>query len=210
MRPTTGRIVLLATLVVAFLALTIWVEAGGSTALDVAARDHFRPHDVWGPAQLRADWLVEGLKPRNTFALLAAVAILLALRRRELRTAAWLVGLAGATIVTTLVVKVLTERPDPHHDLSTLGGSFPSGHVIGVLVCLAGCCLAVTGRPRWWCYALPAVVAALMGWALLLQGAHWLTDVLGGALWGTILLVAVSEALPRVGSPAASPRRTAG
>ncbi len=60
-------------------------------------------------------------------------------------------------------------------------GTFPSGHVWR-LTFLAGYAL---GRPGW---LLPAVVAALTGFAVVVRAGHALTDALGGAMLAMALL----------------------
>lgn len=173
---------------VAFLVLTVLVATGATQDLDVAARDYFRPDDVWGTTQIRVDVVVEGLKPRNMVPLLALVALVACVWRRSWRPAAYAVLLAGAVGVLTMVTKVVVERPDPHQDMTALGGSYPSGHTVTVLVCLGGAILVLQQRPRWWEWVLVGLAGVAMGIALLLQAAHWFTDVVGGLLLGLAVL----------------------
>ena len=69
--------------------------------------------------------------------------------------------------------------------MSAVGGSFPSGHMVSVLVCLGGALLVVQQRPRWWEWVLVGLVDLAMGLSLLLQAAHWLTDVVGAPFWAS-------------------------
>ena len=172
----------------AFVVLTALVAAGVTQDLDVAARDYFRPHDVWGDTQIRVDTIVEGLRPRNMVPVLVLAALLACVLRRTWRPAAYAALLAGVTGVLTMVTKEILSRPDPHQDMSATGGSFPSGHTIAVLVCLGGAMLVLQARPRWWEWTLVLVVDLAMGLSLLIQAAHWLTDVAGGLLLGLAVL----------------------
>lgn len=185
-----GLFVLAAVAAAAFVVLTLLVAADATRHLDVAARDHFRPHDVWGTTQMRVDVVVEGLKPSKMVPLLALVAVVACVRQRSWRPAAYAGLLAGVTGALTMVTKVIVERPDPHQDMTALGGSFPSGHTVTVLICLGGAILLLQERPRWWEWAAVGLVGVAMGVSLLLQAAHWFTDVVGGLLLGLAVLAA--------------------
>jgi membrane-associated phospholipid phosphatase len=101
--------------------------------------------------------------------------------------------LAGASMAVTLVVKFAIERPDPHGDVAASGGSYPSGHVVAVVVCLAGCIFVVWPRARWWLW-LPMVSATgLMITALIVSAAHWPSDVLAGTLLGLAVVTGGSR-----------------
>lgn len=223
-----GWFVLAAVAAVAFLVLTVLVATDATQDLDVDARDYFRPDDVWGTTQIRVDVIVEGLKPRNVAPLLVLVAVAVSLRRKSWRPAVFAGLLAGVAGVLTMLTKVILERPDPHDDMSAVGGSFPSGHMVSVLICLGGALLVVQQRPRWWEWVLVGLVDLAMGLSLLLQAAHWLTDVVGGLLLGVAVLAAaigwrgtarggwVDEGRPRrtrqraVGTGPRAPGRTGG
>lgn len=47
----------------AFRALAVMVDFGLLESFDLIVRYWARPRDVWGPAQLRANLVVEGLRP---------------------------------------------------------------------------------------------------------------------------------------------------
>lgn len=173
-----------------FVLLAVLVATHATQDLDVAARNHFRPHDVWGTTQMRVDVIVEGLKPSKMLPLLALVAVVACVRSRSWRPAAYAALLVGVTGALTMVTKVIVGRPDPHQDMTAVGGSFPSGHTVTVLVCLGGAILLLQELPRWWEWAVVGLVGVAMGLSLLLQAAHWLTDVVGGLLLGLAVLAA--------------------
>lgn len=183
-------------MVAAFAVLTLLVEIGATRLVDVAARDFFRPDDVWGPVQIRVDTVVEGLEPARVLPVYAALVTLLAWSRRSWRPMVHALALLAAAGLPALLVKRTMARTDPHGDLSSIG-SFPSGHVLVLLVCLAGAVLLVRQEPRWWQWALVAMVDLAMAGSLLLQAAHWLTDVVGGALLGVAALASTAHLLAR-------------
>jgi membrane-associated phospholipid phosphatase len=188
-----GRFVLATVAAAAFLVLTVLVAVDATQDLDVAARDWFRPDDVWGRTQIRVDVVVEGLKPRNLAAVLVLVAAVVSLRRRSWRPAAYAALLAGVAGGLTFLTKLALERSDPHHEMTAVGGSYPSGHMVSVLVCLGGSLLVARRCSHWWEWLVVGLLTLAMGLSLLFQAAHWLTDVVGGGLLG-IVVVAVASA----------------
>jgi len=184
----------------------VLVLAHLTQSLDDAARGFFRPDDAWGTTQQRADLVVEGLKPRNVAPLLAAVGIGASLHRLSWRPVVFGGLLGGVAVALTVATKVAIQRPDTHGEVSWTGGSYPSGHTVAVLVSFGGALLIVRERTRWWEWCCVALVGVGMGLALLLQAAHWFTDVAGGLLLATALLAAATFAPLR----SAAPRRAAG
>jgi membrane-associated phospholipid phosphatase len=172
----------------AFTGLAVAVDLGLLQGFDSTVREWARPHDVWGTAQMRADLVVEGLRPPVLAGLLAVFTAAYCVKRRSLRPAAF-IGLVCLTTVTlTIAMKTAVGRPDPHGSLADYGGSFPSGHMVSVMVCLGLAALVVLPRAGLWVWLIPALAGALMGTALLLQAAHWSTDIVGGALLATSVL----------------------
>jgi membrane-associated phospholipid phosphatase len=177
---------------VAYVLLTLLVMAHLTGTLDVTVREWFRPDDVWGALQVRVDVVVEGLKPSRVALVLPLVAVSAGLVQRSWRPVVVALEVTLLTIVVVMGTKLLVGRTDPHGDMTTVGGSFPSGHTAVLLAVLGGCLLAVTRRVAWWAWGAVAMVDLLMAWCLLVQGAHWFTDVLGGMLAATCVLAAVA------------------
>jgi membrane-associated phospholipid phosphatase len=185
-RRTAGAV--LAASATGFLVLTILVAAHMCDRVDLWARHLFRPHDEWGDLQIRVDLIVEGLKPRNAALFLALLVAGTALARRSWRVVLCTGLVAGLGAGLTLAAKVAVRRLDPHGELGGIGGSYPSGHILAVLL-VAGCTLLVLRRrPGWRGWTVVGLVGAVMAWALLVQAAHWLTDVVGAVLLGIAIL----------------------
>lgn len=74
------------------------------------------------------------------------------------------------------------------------GLGFPSGHTMGIVLLAGGLgYVAAVSLPCWRLRAIPCVLTPLVilatAYGRIETGAHWPTDVLGGFLWGTILLL---------------------
>lgn len=113
--------------------------------------------------------------------------------------ALFIVILSAVSSVLNIAIKLLIDRPRPTARLVDIfqhasGQSFPSGHVMsyvafwGLLFSLG---IILFKRDRWWNYALlivPALFVILVGPSRIYLGDHWASDVLGGYLFGGLLL----------------------
>jgi len=132
------------------------------------------------------------------------------------RGEATLLALAAAARMATIPLKEMVGSPRPTADLVTIteqaaGLGFPSGHALGAILFYGSLWLIVPSvLPPGWPARLARIVAVslilLTALARVRVGAHWPSDVLGGLLWGTILLtaaaLATSTLLPRQRNPA--------
>ena len=121
------------------------------------------------------------------------VAFIVPVVRRTVRQALVpAVALATAALVT-LLVKVALARPDPHGTGTGHGGSFPSGHMVGVVlgVALVVHLLAPRALRGLWVGGAAAGLF-IMGTGLVVIGAHWFSDVVGGLLLGFAVLAGVT------------------
>jgi undecaprenyl-diphosphatase len=106
-----------------------------------------------------------------------------------------LVCLAVTWVLNDLVIKNLVQRPRPYVSLPGLevlvplrsDFSFPSGHSSTSFAC-AFVITRMNGR-RW---ALAYIVAAMIALSRLFVGVHYPSDVLAGALFGTLSAAALS------------------
>jgi membrane-associated phospholipid phosphatase len=136
-------------------------------------------------------WLIFG-------ALILLTAVVFWIMR--LRLEALLIGIES--IVSSLLnelIKVAVGRPRPTARLVDVilhasGQSFPSGHVMSYVAFFGlvfSLCLILFRRDRWWNYVLLTIsglFVVLVGPSRIYLGDHWASDVLGGYLFGGLLL----------------------
>ena len=103
-------------------------------------------------------------------------------------------------------LKQLVDRPRPDEELVRTGfssPSFPAGHVMipmvvyGALLYLG---LFTASWGRWWrllAVSWVVMMLATTGIANVYLGVHWPTDVLGGYLWGLVLLLPAAGVMSR-------------
>jgi membrane-associated phospholipid phosphatase len=177
-----------------FLVLTAAVAWGLPDELDRRALALVRPGEGWGPEQVRWDMVVEAFRPPVVSAALAVVVIAVALARRTVRPVVVAVVAGAVTAGASQLVKLALARPDPHLT-GTSSGSFPSGHTVSVVVCVGLAISLVRPQAPGWVRAVPVLAAgAVMGVALVVTGAHWASDVLGGLVLGLAVLSTVAAA----------------
>jgi membrane-associated phospholipid phosphatase len=131
-------------------------------------------------------------------AALLAVLVLL-VRRRRFRDAAFIVAAVAGTFLLEPILKDLIKRP-PFRPPDS-GYSFPSGHAMRSAAALSA--VAITAWPsrwRWLVTIASAFLCGAVGVGLVYDGWHWASDVVGGWCvtlgWVSILLVAM-RANPR-------------
>lgn len=122
----------------------------------------------------------------------------LAWRRRWLAAGHWLAALAFGLALTTLLGAVI-DMPRPPTALGGFG--FPA---VGITLCTIvfgffAVLIAreLPGRSRVWPYVVSGAVVAILGFARLYLGAHWLSDVVGGMLLGVMWLLVLGIAYRR-------------
>src|SRR5262249_52809741 len=142
--------------------------------LDTAVRSASRPGDVWGPLQIRAAHVAHGLQPARLALLLLLVVVVVSLLRRSLRPLAVIAVVGVPVAIVTLGTKYVMAHSDPG-TVPVGHGSFPSGHMVSVLIVFGLVVLLLRPRTRWG-WIVPAVVGCLMGCALVLADIHPATD----------------------------------
>jgi membrane-associated phospholipid phosphatase len=217
LRLAVGLVALVA-LGVPFLLLALLVRAKWSPLVDLDTSVADRLHAV----AIRNPWFVTLLKvisdvfdPIMFRVVTTAVAALLLWRRRR-RLAIWtLVTIWGAALLGVLLKAIVGRaRPDLVDAVATAPGrSFPSGHALGSVVGTAVLLLLVTPllRRSWRpaVFAAAVLIPAVVGFARIGLGVHYLSDVVAGELLGlawVAVTAAAFEAWRRdVGLPPAPP-----
>jgi MYXO-CTERM domain-containing protein len=169
----------------AYVLLTVLVVADLTADVDAAAKELFRPGDMWSTPQFLVGDVIDGLAPLHVVAGVGVLVAAYAIRRRTWHPLAVTGALLLVVAAATWVSKVLVDRPDTHGSES--GASYPSGHVAVLLVALGALAL-LWGRQRRWAWPAVVVVVVVMAVSLLVQATHWLTDIVGAALLGAATL----------------------
>lgn len=196
----------------AFAVLTAVVVSGAADSLDGTVAHRFRPEEAWGEPQDRvAPWLGR-LAPVRMFALLAVTCLAAAAWRRSWHSITFGVVTGLGSVAATLLVKVALARVDPLGGLSPDGGSYPSGHMVAVVVSVAASLVVLLPRVRWWCWVVLAAPSGVMAVALVVTTSHWVTDVVGGALLAGAVVATARWRWPgrRPGAPSGVPEWGAG
>ncbi len=117
--------------------------------------------------------------------------LMLLARKTRKAGASSLVAMLIGLVVTNLTLKPLVSRPRPWvvmEDFVTLVtssdlNSFPSGHTCAAFAFAVALCVTL---PQKWAKAAALIAASLMGVSRLYVGVHFPSDVLAGALVGTL------------------------
>ncbi|MET7614798.1 phosphatase PAP2 family protein [Streptomyces seoulensis] len=176
---------------------------------DIARTTHrwaVRERDITQTFRVLTDWVWDPVTMRL---LCAGVAVWLGWRRAAWGTAVWLLVTCAVAAVVQQVVKAGVARPRPVWPDpvdSARFAAFPSGHAMTATV-VCGLLLWLVREsgmrgPRWYGAVALAVVSVLgVGLTRVWLGVHWLSDVLGGWLFGALvvaLAVLVHERRSRV------------
>ena len=119
--------------------------------------------------------------------------------------AAWAAGIVIVSAkVFELLLKAGIQRARPT-ELSYAGVdffSFPSGHatmaavIFGILAVLVSHSMGRWGRAL--VYAICAVLVVMIAYSRVYLGAHWLSDVVAGLLFGTVMMAAFGVAIEAI------------
>ena len=200
-QPTRPRVLgtLLGSLGLALVVLTALVAIAWGPLLDLdetiadAAFDFSVGHPAWvGVLELIA-FLSEPIILR----LVLLVAAVVALSRREFRIAIWLLVVTVVENILAPLSKYLLDRPRPFErwadPISAIGGfSYPSGHaagagMFGTTLILLTIVLVQKGLVRRLLITLWAALWVIVGLDRIFLGVHYLSDVVGGILLGTLI-----------------------
>jgi membrane-associated phospholipid phosphatase len=120
-----------------------------------------------------------------------AVIAILIWRRQWLHLSAFVLAVVCSEALIG-PMKALYDRPRPPHGLTgTSGAAFPSGHAVAAAVTAVGLVIVLLppGHTRWGWERRAAFYAFLMALSRTYLGAHWLSDVVAGALIGSAIAI---------------------
>lgn len=147
----------------------------------------------WEKAMELISWLSEDIR----LILLMATLALWALWRRR-RAEAYTALASILALGLNPILKAVIARPRPPDDLVQVwqhfsGPGFPSGHAFSSVVVLGLLCYLATslmppGKLLWTVRVVSALLVSLIGLSRVWLGAHWPSDVVGGYLYGAIVL----------------------
>lgn len=201
-RPESASLALLAACLLAigvawFTLLATMLARGEPLALDL--RIHEAMYSLRNPL---ADRLMAGLAsigdPLVLGLPIALSTLWLLWRRRWMAAAHWLAALAFG-LALTAALEAAIDMPRPPTALSGFG--FPSVGLTMTTITFGFFAVLIArelpGRQRVWPYLVSGAVVAVLGFARLYLGAHWLTDLVGGMLLGIAWLLALGIAYRR-------------
>ncbi|TDZ80266.1 PAP2 superfamily protein [Mycobacteroides salmoniphilum] len=169
--------------------------------LDIAALAPAHDYGIAHPGWVTAwDVFATVLGP-GAFRIAGAVVIVVLLVRRQRREAVFLLITVELSALVTELAKLLAGRPRPATRLvDAYGSSFPSGHALGVMVCVLALLtvflpkISATLRP--WLAVLGGVLILVIGVSRVLLNVHNPSDVLAGWALGYAYFVACLLLLP--------------
>ena len=198
-RPESASLALLAACLLAigwawFALLAVVLSHGGPLVLDWTV--YSAMSSLRNPL---ADRMMAGLASLGDLAVLLPACALalgwLLWRRRWMAAAHWLAALAFGLALTSILDSWI-DMPAPPGALHGFG--FPSFAVTMSTIAFGFFAVLVArelpGRNRVWPYLVGGAVVTATGFARLYLGAHWLSDVVGGALLGIVWLLVLGMA----------------
>ena len=183
--------------------------------MDYAVLDPLHAFGVKHPAWVRFwDMFCTVFSPEG-FRLLGAVAVVVAVLRRNLRVILFLLTTIGLSGVLAQVAKDLVDRPRPVGALAaSVSSSFPSGHataaMVGVLALLTVSAGMFSHRTRSVTIVLGVTVVLAVSFGRVAVNVHYPSDVVAGWALGYLwylgwLLVIRPVGLARAAAPDKTP-----
>jgi membrane-associated phospholipid phosphatase len=134
----------------------------------------------------------------------------LAFRRQFLQLAAFALAVISSEILIGTLKAAFGRARPPGSLIATSGATFPSGHALAGAVTAVGLVVVLLppGPARWRWEARAVIFAFLMALSRVYLRAHWLSDVVAGALLGGALALGWPALLQTIrGRPDPAPLR---
>jgi membrane-associated phospholipid phosphatase len=174
-------------------------------AIDTSALDHFYRYGVRRPDWMTAWNVFCKLLGPTAFRLFSLIAIVVALTRRNLRVAMFLLISVEHSGLVIEAAKAAANRPRPATALVLAPTTaFPSGHALGVMVGVLA--LLTVGLPlvspplRGWLVAAGVAIVVAIGLGRVVLNVHHPSDVLAGWALGyayfAVCMLMVSPSRP--------------
>jgi undecaprenyl-diphosphatase len=186
---------------VGFAAQWSWIDA-----MDRSALDPLHDYGVDRPGWVMAWDVYCTILGPTAFRLFTLIVIVIALVRRNLRTALFLVLSVELSGLVTEAAKAAANRPRPAEALvHAWSSSFPSGHAVGVMcsvLALLTIALPVVHRPplRTALIVIGVVVVLTIGIGRVVLNVHHPSDILAGwalgYLWWVVCVLSVPPVAP--------------
>jgi membrane-associated phospholipid phosphatase len=169
--------------------------------LDLHVADNLNRQAIGSPGLVSFLKLVSNVFSPHSFEVVAVVVGVWLWARHSPRLGLWLALTVVLTDPLDTLVKNAVGRSRPHfdHPVDTLTSySFPSGHALGSITGVGALLLVVLpSLHRVWrrvAVALGVAIVALVGYARIGLGVHYVSDVLGGWVLGAAWLAATTAA----------------
>jgi membrane-associated phospholipid phosphatase len=194
--------------------LLLWVgwtaKWAGPAALDASLLDPAYRYGVAHPGWVQGWKVFCTVFGPWTFQVIAAVVAIVALVRRERRTAVFLLFAVVLSGYVTEIAKDVAQRARPLTALThEPSWSFPSGHALGTIAGALGLCAVLRIADvawRRWAEVACAVIVVAVGVGRVMLNVHHPTDVLAGwllgYLWVLVWLPVLVKTRPATGVPA--------
>jgi membrane-associated phospholipid phosphatase len=208
---------ILVVLVVGFILLSVGVYLLPPSFIDLKISLKIQAHQNVTLDELMSFISWFGNMPVSLIMVLIVAAIFFIFNYR--REALFTVLTLSSGVVST-VIKMLIDRPRPTKDLVriieiTRQQSFPSGHTLfytvffGFVIVMMGNLKSVSIYLRGTITVISAVMILLIPFSRIYLGAHWFTDVLGGAMLGILCVFVLGYFyLPKKEADPAVPARS--
>ncbi|MEU7695990.1 phosphatase PAP2 family protein [Microbispora hainanensis] len=202
LRPTVATAVP-ALIAVPFTVLLVFVKTafGPLTEIDRGAAWHLHACAIGNPGFARLMQVISDVFSPLTWRIAVGVAVAWLVWRGACHLALWAATTITAGGLLGLALKVVVARarpslPDPV--AVAPGAAFPSGHMVnatvgaGILLLLVLPLVRERGRVLAW--TLAVLIPSVVGFSRIALGVHWVSDVVGGLLFGVAVVAATAAA----------------